>query len=1325
MKAIGASQPSRAHKGSEVLTLWRWFPCSLVLLLWLLCGDPGVASAQGVTIVKAVSPSSVVVNGSVSYTITIANPGGAIDALTVRDVLPSGFAYRSGTSRISVNGILASTADPTVSAGTLSWSGPRVRLPAGRSGSFYGIHTFVQSRQDSGYNEYQLNQARSLMGEGAYVTQLLDYVDASSQFAPAFIKDFVNKAYDRWLVPVIRLGGSYGGQFWIKPKPDADGTYTSTALGYRRVVQDLPRRDGHTLYVQIWNEPNLNEEWEGQANPTEYGKFLVDVAAAIRSLGDGRIRILNGPLSPGSPNYNYLQYLNHMLDSVPAALWAFDVWASHPYPNNHPPDYNLHSGNATYGFATIDAYVRELEVLVNRGRVGVHVLLTETGYALYQADFAFEGYPAIGEGNRADYIVRAFRDYWSQWPEVIGVCPYELVDPSGQWWVWDWLYPDGRAHQQFDAVRAMDKVKPTVSSVLRLTFSASASGASGTYYNDVYAMAGSTVIAVANNAAPVMVYLPTPTPTRTQTRTPTATSTLPPTSTATATPTGTHTPEATPTGPGEATPTEELTPTSPATATVVPITETATPTATSTATATLTPGPSPTSPCVELIANGGFEADGRWEIWTSRYPAAYSTATAHGGQRSMRIPGSSVSDPSGYTTVAQSVQLPTEAIHVRLTWWQDLRLDGSGGDVAYVSLYRVDSTVEIVRLLTLRDAVSGWETRTVTVPPVPYTMVRVGFTLYNDGQGQSVLFLDDVSLEACSVQPTPQPSHTPTPASTASSTVTPSITPTPTWVPEPSLTATLAPWASPTVTSTGTPDLLPTLSPTVEPTANGPCRDLVVNGGFEGDDGTWQIPSTAHPAGYTNSVVHSGLRALRVGIEAGGTNRSSYSSAWQAVTVPADAVDPTLRFWYYAVSTDVAQDLQYAMIQDENGSFVEWILFLNVHDPVWRLREYSLIAYRGRQIRVSFGVRNDGLAGVTAMYVDDVSLVVCAQSPEPAHWVYLPVLLKDGGESDLNGATASASVLAAASQPRELWAASADLAPDWLQGLVWDPVRSLLFAAGGTEVVVIHSETGIESSRFSFDSTVRGLALDPQSGKVYVALWDAGALAVLDGPGLGGHRIVYGMPGASGVACDGGHIYVSATRANELFVLDKESLAIISRVATGAAPYAVVCDPGRRLVYVGNAGEATITVVDGAIGQARDTIALSDLGPPHGLALDPQRNLLYLTYAYGRYRAVAAVDAATGSVVARLPGSRSRPLWGAYGIGVDPLRGWVYVPAVSGGLVLHGETLDVLRALPEVGPVYAFGWAIDPILDRFYIVDAQKRALVMSGPSYEGVRGRH
>jgi len=235
----------------------------------------------------------------------------------------------------------------------------------------------------------------------------------------------------------------------------------------------------------------------------------VDVSVALRALGDDRIRILNGGLSPGG-DVPPLDFIDEMA-AVPGALEAFDVWAAHPYPGNRPPEFNIHEGTArNYRHLAIDSYLLELERLAQHGRRGVQVLLTETGYALGASDLTFLGYASIHEANRADYMVRALRDYWSDWPEVLGVCPYELQDPDGAWAVWDWL-----GHQQYDAVAAMDKALPPAAGLLYVEFQAVANTPPGTHTSRVEVAAGGAGSVTLSAAAPVQVAAAPPTATPT------------------------------------------------------------------------------------------------------------------------------------------------------------------------------------------------------------------------------------------------------------------------------------------------------------------------------------------------------------------------------------------------------------------------------------------------------------------------------------------------------------------------------------------------------------------------------------------------------------------------------------------------------------------------------------------------------------------------------------------------------------------------------------------------------------------------------------------
>jgi uncharacterized repeat protein (TIGR01451 family) len=84
---------------------------------------------QPLTLTKTADAASVAAGGSDGYTITVTNPNIAPVVLSLSDALPPGFAYVAG----STTG--ATTADPTTSGQTLTWSG--VSVPAGGTASVH------------------------------------------------------------------------------------------------------------------------------------------------------------------------------------------------------------------------------------------------------------------------------------------------------------------------------------------------------------------------------------------------------------------------------------------------------------------------------------------------------------------------------------------------------------------------------------------------------------------------------------------------------------------------------------------------------------------------------------------------------------------------------------------------------------------------------------------------------------------------------------------------------------------------------------------------------------------------------------------------------------------------------------------------------------------------------------------------------------------------------------------------------------------------------------------------------------------------------------
>jgi hypothetical protein len=255
---------------------------------------------------------------------------------------------------------------------------------------------------------------------------------------------------------------------------------------------------------------------------------------------------------------------------------------------------------------------------------------------------------------------------------------------------------------------------------------------------------------------------------------------------------------------------------------------------------------------------------------------------------------------------------------------------------------------------------------------------------------------------------TPTPTTTPTPTGTTTvlpptSTPTPTATGTNTHTPTPTSTGTLATF-TPTATSSlpqyNKKAFLPMMYTSEQEVV---CSNIILNGGFE-ETAVWELPATEYTANYSSATQHSGLRSMRTGILVSTDNRLAYSSARQTVEILPYVTSVKLTYWFYAASYDMAIGAEAPLdelppmpraglpfdLHDASGD-AQYVLVLNPYDNtvretlVWRLSNdrtwqpdiMSLLRYAGQTIKLQFGTYNDGLGGVSYMYVDDVSLEVC------------------------------------------------------------------------------------------------------------------------------------------------------------------------------------------------------------------------------------------------------------------------------------------------------------------------------------------------------------
>jgi hypothetical protein len=374
--------------------------------------------------------------------------------------------------------------------------------------------------------------------------------------------------------------------------------------------------------------------------------------------------------------------------------------------------------------------------------------------------------------------------------------------------------------------------------------------------------------------------------------------------------------------------------------------------------------------CEEVLVNGSFETtDYWWELPITAYPASYSAAQYHSGVQSIRTGIINPLDNRySYSSVRSPViSIPTDATGAILGFWlyplsgqldlqslpsvpSSLNFEESilAGDVQYaVVLDRYDNVLETL-VWQLSDS-AAWTYHEFNLLKYAGKSVKIHVGTYNDGlDGTSAMYVDDVLLTLC-------PADTPP---------TPSVTPVP-----------------------------------------GTCTNLMDNPGFE-TVSDWDIPITRYPAGYSTAEAYSGSWSMRTGIINPLDNRYSYSDFRQMVSLPATMTRAILRMRLYPLSGEVlgltaqslpnstptgklfelapeASDLQYVLILDEWQNWIDTLVWQRSDSQKWTYYEFDLSRYRGRTIYVQFGTYNDGLNGISAMFVDEVYLDDCLVAPTP------------------------------------------------------------------------------------------------------------------------------------------------------------------------------------------------------------------------------------------------------------------------------------------------------------------------------------------------------
>lgn len=167
------------------------------------------------------------------------------------------------------------------------------------------------------------------------------------------------------------------------------------------------------------------------------------------------------------------------------------------------------------------------------------------------------------------------------------------------------------------------------------------------------------------------------------------------------------------------------------------------------------------------------------------------------------------------------------------------------------------------------------------------------------------------------------------------------------------------------------------------------CLNLIEGGDFEQFNPSWQVIASTRPPMYANEqTFNNSLQSMRLGNGLEALNVESVSEVrYKPLLLPYGATRIILRFLYYPLyEAAPGADLQQADLFDATTDQLLGSLLNSQEDSrTWKARDFDLTLFAGRSVSLRFRVRNDGSAGRTLMYIENVELEYCAQNPLPTY----------------------------------------------------------------------------------------------------------------------------------------------------------------------------------------------------------------------------------------------------------------------------------------------------------------------------------------------------
>lgn len=275
-------------------------------------------------------------------------------------------------------------------------------------------------------------------GDWGYVTIPIQSNDRDLEKWQKFMDDA--KTYH--VIPIIRIASEnyyFDSKIWRKPE-------AYDILDFANFLNSLnfPTKN---KYVVIYNEVNRGDEWQGNADPSEYAQILNYAVLTFKAL-DEDFFIISSGLDNASANVfknsvNQYDFMNEMESAVPGVFGQIDGLGSHSYPNpafSEPP--------LVVTPRSISSFKYERELAKRLSGKDLPVFITETGWSKEK----------VSDEKISSYFKSAFENIWSN-ESVVAVTPFLLKAGAGPFLPFSLIDSNGQPTFSYRAIESIPKTK--------------------------------------------------------------------------------------------------------------------------------------------------------------------------------------------------------------------------------------------------------------------------------------------------------------------------------------------------------------------------------------------------------------------------------------------------------------------------------------------------------------------------------------------------------------------------------------------------------------------------------------------------------------------------------------------------------------------------------------------------------------------------------------------------------------------------------------------------------------------------------------------------